>query len=366
MSADKNKNHSPRRFAMRLIGRIMVDGGFISPQVLEAALKRQQETNDKIGEVLVRMGALSPIGLKAVLSVQKDLSSLEGSLRAAAGTREQLGQLLLKAARITTDQLDAALREQRDTGEPLGEILVRSGLLNKNELRAALTFQRHQGGDAPVSERFRLGELLVATEQISRQQLDYVIARKKNSPKKIGEILVEAGYLQPQQVNFGLRIQQKLVNAALIAALSMANIVGINTAHAGGASLEGKTTVSATVLERTSLRVLSQVQEVVVTDADILRGYVEIPAASRVHLKSNNVQGCLLTFEVLSAPDDAFNTYYVVLGGREVQLSKSGGWIHHAYVRGGVILNLDYRFSLSKDAQPGTYGWPLMVSVLSR
>ena len=365
LSVQKNKRRSGRRLTRRLSDKILVDGDFIPPRDLEDAMESQKETNEKLGEILVRMGALNPMELKAVRSVQSDLSSLEDALKAAAGIRERLGQLLLKAVRITPDQLDTALREQRDSGEPLGEVLVRLGLLSKNELRAVLTFQRHQGGEGPVLERYRLGEILVATEQISRRQLKDIIARQKISQKKIGELLVEAGYAQPRQIDCGLKLHKKLVTAALFAALSMANILGVGSAHAGSSSTSAKINVSARVLERTSMRILNQAQEVVITNADILRGYVEIPAASRIHVKSNNVQGCFPAFEVLSALNNVFNSFNVVVGGREVQLSKSGGWIHQPFVRGGITINLNYRFALSKDAQPGTYNWPLMVSVLS-
>lgn len=261
LSVQKNKRRSGRRLTRRLSGKILVDGDFIPPRDLEAAMKSQKETNEKLGEILVRMGTLNPMELKAVRSVQRDLSSLESSLKAAAGIRERLGQLLLKAVRITSDQLDIALREQRDSGEPLGEVLVRLGLLSKNELRAVLTFQRHQGGEGPVLERFRLGEILVATEQISRRQLKDIIARQKISQKKIGELLVEAGYAQPRKIDCGLKLQKKLVTAALFAALSMANILGVGGAHAGSSSTSAKINVSARVLERTSMRILNQAQE---------------------------------------------------------------------------------------------------------
>jgi hypothetical protein len=97
LRVQNNKHRSGRRLTRRLCGKILVDGGFISPRELEAALKSQKEDNNKLGEILVRMGALNPMELKAVLSVQRDLSSLESSLKAAAGIRERLGQLLLKA-----------------------------------------------------------------------------------------------------------------------------------------------------------------------------------------------------------------------------------------------------------------------------
>lgn len=366
MDIHKNKSCLTARIKKRLTGTIMVDGTFISRRKLEAALKIQKETNLKIGEILVRMGALNPMELKAVLSVQKELSSLESSLKAAAGIREQLGQLLLKAKRITSDQLDNALKIQHKSGEPLGEIFVRMGLLTKNELRAALTFQRHQGGEGPVLKRFKLGEILVATEQISRKQLKEIVARQKTSQKKVGELLVEAGYAQPRQIKFGLKLQRKLVTAAIIASLSLTNMLGVSSAHAESTSTNTKINVSARVLERTSMRILSQAQEVIITHTDIFRGYIEIPNASQIHVRSNNPLGYLLAFEVLSSSDNVFDSFNVAVGGQDVRLSKSGGWIHQPFIKGGVTINLNYRFMLSKDAQPGTYNWPLMVSVLSK
>src|SRR3990172_2771531 len=121
----KNKPQSDCRATKRLLGQILIDGEFVSPAVLEAALERQKETNKQLGEILLSMGALSPLDLKAALSVQKDLASLEDSVKAAAGVREFLSDLFVKAKRITADQVEAALKEQQKTGEKLGEILVR-------------------------------------------------------------------------------------------------------------------------------------------------------------------------------------------------------------------------------------------------
>jgi hypothetical protein len=191
---------------------------------------------------------------------------------------------------------------------------------------------------------------------------------QKISKIKIGELLIEAGYVQPHQIDHGLKLQQKRVTAALVAALSMANVVGVQEACAGssaGSVASAKVTISARVLESTRMQILNQVQELVVTDADIMRGYVEVPSASRVTVKSNNPSGYFLSFEVMSGTDAIFHTVKVIVGGRDVQLSPGGSWIPQPYNRGGVTTDVSYRFALGKSARPGTYSWPVMISVQS-
>ncbi len=355
------------RATKRMLGKILIDGEFIPASDLEAAVAQQKNTNDQLGDILVRMGVLDPVDLKAVLSIQKDLACFEDAVRAAAGVRLLLGELLIKAKRITQEQLDDALREQQTTGEKLGGVLLRLGLLRENELDAVLAFQRHQCGEAPASDKLRLGELLVATGQVTRDQLEDVLNRQKRSKKKIGDLLIEAGYVQPHQIDRGLRLQQKLVTAALVATLSLSQVIVAGEAHAGSPVVSAKIGITATVREHTSIQVLNQVQELVITNADIQRGYVEAPSATRISVKSNNPAGYLLTFEAMSSPYSLFNAVNVLVGGREVQLSSNGGgWILQPYVRGGVTQDVTYRFSLSKNTQPGTYSWPLMISAIAR
>jgi len=368
LTLKKKKGVPDLKVNKRLLGKILIDGDFVDRHAIESALARQKDTNEKLGEILRSMGELNSVDLKAVLSVQKELASFDESIKAAAGDRELLGELLLKAKRITPEQLSAALKEQRKSGGKLGSIFIHRGLLSEDELKAVLSFQQHQGNEAPASTAFRLGEILVATEQITRQQLEDVLTHQKLSKKKIGELLIEAGHVQPHQIDYGLKLQQKLVTAALIAALSMATLAGGREAFAGsstGPSTSAKISMTATVLEHTRMQILHQAQEFVITPADIMRGFVEVPAASRVAVKSNNPAGYLLAFEVMSGPDAVFNSVNVLVGGRDVQIPAGGGWIPQPYIRGGVTMDVSYRFALAKGAQPGTYNWPLMVSVQS-
>ena len=347
----------------KLLGEILIEGNFVAPEDVECALERQKLTNEQLGEILLGMGVMDSMDLMEVLSAQGDDTSLDFPAKTTSAARELLEALRHKTSRITREQLDSALEEQRRTGEKLGAVLIRHGLLDEGELNEVLSLQRFQADKVQSAGHLRLGEILIATEQITRNQLEDVLVHQKISKKKIGELLVEAGYAKPHQIDHGLKLQKKLLTAALVTAISMANVVGIHEAYGQSDTTSAKITVSARVLERTGLELLNQVRDLVITDADITRGFVEVPAATRIQVKSNNPDGCLLAFEVMNEPGAVFDAVNVSLGNREVQLSPGGGWIPQPYTEGGVTLDLSYRFTLAKNVQPGTYSWPLQVSV---
>ena len=356
----------PRRPARRLLGQVLVDGGFVSPGALARALEQQNRTNEMLGEVLVRMKAADPAEIAAVVSIQSDLASLEDVVRSAAGARQFIGELLQRARKVTSEQLEHALSEQRRTGEKLGEILVRRGVLTRGQLDAVLMFQKCQAGEAPSSVRFRLGEILVATGRITREQLEDVLSRQKLTKKNIGDLLVESGAVAPHQLARGLRLQEMLVTAALVAVLSLADVAAAQEMPKGGArpaTGSARIQVTATVPSRATLRVLHQERTLVVTTEDVARGYVDAPAASRIEVRNNSRGGCLLVFEGVAGPDAPFGRVSVRGLGRDVEIGPGGGFVPHSYAPAPVTEELSYRFSLSRDARPGTYPWPLQVSV---
>jgi hypothetical protein len=208
----------------RLTGQILTDGDFIRYNDLDRALEEQKKTNKMLGEILVQMGLIDPADLKAVLSFNETLTSLEDTLKLAAGVRRHLGELFIQAKQITQEQLDLALQVQKRSGQKLGKVLVQLGFVTEGELDAVLKFQQNQNLEKPAQGRLRLGELLVATDVISRKQLEDALSRQKVSKKKIGEILVEAGFLSPGQLLKGLKLQSRLLTAALVAILSLAPV----------------------------------------------------------------------------------------------------------------------------------------------
>ena len=149
--------------------------------------------------------------------------------------------------------------------------------------------------------------------------------------------------------------------ASSFGASSMALLMIAPTPDAAIAD-QAKVTVSATVLKHASLKVLAQPAAVVVTAADIERGYVDIPAPAQVAIRSNSARGYMLDF----ANDGEFINRILVKGlSTDVQLSPAGGAVMQPYSGHGTrtTLDLGFRFMLAKSAQAGTYPWPLHLSV---
>ena len=209
--ADEVKNiiELSLRRTKRPLGQIRLDGGFISKPDLDKAVGIQKATGEPLGAILVRIGAIDPVELKVVLSAQPRLSSLDDALKAASGQRQMLGELLLLARRITPAQFEEAFSEHKDTGCKLGTALVRLGHISETELEAILKFQERQGDEALRTAGLRLGDILVAAERITYEQLNDALARQQKANKKRGNVLVEAGDVENIHVAQGLTPQQK-------------------------------------------------------------------------------------------------------------------------------------------------------------
>lgn len=342
----------------RPLGRILIDGAFIEPDILDVALAEQMRTNKLLGDILVDLGALDRAELEVALWVQRDFSTVEGAVRAAAGVRRMLGELLFAAHRITQDQLNAALDEQKRAGGKLGEVLVRLGFLDQRELDITLSFQDRLG-EGKIPSCLSLRELLVSAGYITHEHLQDALVRQCGCDKELGEVLVEAGYARQDHIDQGLRIQEKLVTAALIAALSLAPVVEAAAAQVAAHAMSTQISVSATVLARASLHVLRQPAELVVTEVDIQRGFLDVDAGSLVEIRNNSRAGVYMTFEARGLP---FREALVRGFGREVALGPNGGIITH-HITGTSIVALSYRFIFDGSSQAGTYAWPFSISV---
>ena len=128
-------------------------------------------------------------------------------------------------------------------------------------------------------------------------------------------------------------------------------------------SNEVRLSVTATVLKHASLKVLAQPASVVITAADISRGYVDVPSPAQVAIQSNSQEGYMLMF----ASEGGFMRQTLVRGlGHDVQLDMAGGGIARGPEGRGMAkatLDLGFRFVLSESAQQGVYPWPMRLSV---
>jgi hypothetical protein len=341
----------------RLLGTILVDGGFVVSEDVERALEDQIRSNQLLGEILVRMGVIDKVDLEVVLSIQRDLVSLEEALKLAGGVKQLLGDLLVQARRITPDQIEHALKEQQRTGEKLEEIFVRLEIISKQELEGLLAFQQHQS-DPERAIRLRVGQILVDSRKITHEQLHYALRKQQLSPhKKLGEVLVEEGYVTHEEVSRGLRLQRKLLTAALVAILSLCSPVNPLFEHSEASSADERTPAIETAAAYATLKVVYQTPELVITYSDILHGYVEVKSASRIEIRSNAF--FFLRFDGLRKP---FKEVQILGFGRDLLINTKGSSLFLRDIRGFATFELTYIFILSKDAQPGTYVWPIEIS----
>lgn len=175
--------------------------------------------------------------------------------------------------------------------------------------------------------------------------------------KKLGKSPVENELVDMEAITRGVRLQRMLARAALTAALSLSFLPVAAVAEAG--SFSTVVNVSAVVLAHANLNIIRQPAELVLTDADVRRGYVELDAASILELKNNSRAGCLLSFSAHGLP---FQETSISVMGRTVVLRPDGGLVTLP-VTGKTTVALSYRFVLSEGTRPGTYAWPFSLSV---
>lgn len=210
--------------------------------------------------------------------------------------------------------------------------------------------------------QMRIGDILVAMGDITRNQLDDALVRQENSGRQLGAELVAAGCLTPARLANGLQLQR--IRAPAMALALAFGTLAVNLPAAAADSDNATVAVSANVVRHASVRMLSAAQTVSIAAADIARGYVDIPLPSRLEIRSNSPNGYLLAIE--SAADYARGTEVRGLGDT-VSFGPFGGVVNVKAGGAGMRLipvELHFRVLLSDAARPGIYPWPLQLSVM--
>ena len=129
---------------------------------------------------------------------------------------------------------------------------------------------------------------------------------------------------------------------------------------------EGNTTrlnVTARIASFFRLQILQQAPALTITADDVARGYVDFNAASSFFVATNTLDGYRIAFRALG------NVYRnVIVTGLQAPLeliAGAGNELRVASTAGRTDYRLNYRFILQPDAQPGSYPWPLEISVRS-
>jgi hypothetical protein len=201
----------------------------------------------------------------------------------------------------------------------------------------------------------RLGELLLAQRAITKGQLAAALERQKTSGRRLGEELIHAGVVKRSVVSRALRVQRRFMIGAMVT-------LGVSTIqHDVEAAVRSQIAVTATVPARAISEQQTQLAELTISAADIARGYVEIPAASRLRVSANNPDGYAVDF-FPRLP--IFKSVTVSSSSATARIGAEGGTM---IVRGQhgmkMLLDLSYRFELGENVAPGSYAWPLALSV---
>lgn len=328
---DRRRMLSPAAQRRIRLGKLLLDAGLTTRKSLAAALRKQRRSGEKLGDILVRAGALDPRELRNALALQDGLSDPACVVKMAGMLRESLGELFGR---------EGAMAMQGLATMAVGHEPPVSGLQSSVPLM--------------------LGELLVTGGHLTRPQLAEALQRQQGEKKKLGEIILEAGYADRGAVQWGLRLQQKLVRAALIAvvSLSVATVGMTNDAWAGSAALDTQIQLNARVLPYARLTVVRQQSFLTITADDVRRGYVDVPDGSQIELRNNSRDGCLLLIE-----SNGFPYEEVIVSGldRDISIGRSGGMVM-VPMMGTRQAALRFRFVLGKQATAGTYDWPLYLS----
>jgi hypothetical protein len=318
----------------------------------------------EIDAILSVAGIVAPPGLLNGMDVESDLGRLDDVLALAAGGRQRLGEMLCGAGRITAVQLEEVLVEQAQTGRKLGDLLVERGAVTARERDIVLEFQRRQARPAPPAGKLQLGEILVRTRQITRGQLDEALRRQAISGRRLGDELVAAGHLREGQIEGGLLLQRKLVTYALTLAMTLASVAMPRTARADAPKPASvKLQIAARVAGFFRLQVQHQAAGLTLARRDIERGYIDVPAGSRFSVATNTRDGYVVDFFAIG---DLFRAVLVHGLSSPVELNADGGSVtvvHAGNHSSGAAHELAYRFMLRPELQPGTYPWPLALSV---
>ena len=138
--------------------------------------------------------------------------------------------------------------------------------------------------------------------------------------------------------------------STLIAALAAAPLAADETS--------ATMTVTARVLARAVVTIEQQPAEVIVTSADISRGWVAVEQSLDVRVRTNSRQGYLLQAAKTS---DAFAAVELAFGDTIMNVSEES-WVARPAVDGGDVLRMQVKMRLAPGATPGRHPMPVSVS----
>lgn len=222
------------------LGNIAYEKELITREQLDEAVETQKQTSGLIGRILVEQGALSETDLAKLLAGQADipfaedlsdapiterisssLLRLDAVQFSAVPYKEQQGNLVIAIADprkipdveaivqrplsfvcSPEDAIQARIDEMyaSDKGR-LGETLLRGNKLKREQLRKALDEQSKLGKVKP------LGEILVDLGYVEPDDIEDALSRQRSGGGKLEDTLVQSGKISPDMLAQSLAMQ---------------------------------------------------------------------------------------------------------------------------------------------------------------
>ncbi|MCX7982831.1 MAG: hypothetical protein N2572_07985 [Syntrophales bacterium] len=209
----------------------------------------------------------------------------------------------------------------------------------------------------------KLGEILVEIGATTPDKIEWALKKQEKikKKKKLGEILIEEGVVDTHSIRHALMIQSFVTIVALMTSFFVSHISDTVT-PAYGESRMKPLEVAVKVRPHWSIKVKYQVQSIQVSEADVKRGYVDVPHATGIAIRDTSRSGFLLLFEGLEKPFKSVSVQGLP-GAGEIFITSKHALIHQPNKKTSIDLDLSYRFYLTEDAKPGEYSWPITVTL---
>jgi hypothetical protein len=146
---------------------------------------------------------------------------------------------------------------------------------------------------------------------------------------------------------------KKAVMAGVIGA------IGMSMASVVDAGSKASVQITATVQPMITQTLVQQENALVVTQENVKNGYVDVPTATVLQVRTNSRDGYFLTFELNG---QIANEVWIMDGHKTTVLTGSIGAVHQSSSGPSTqVKKVSYRFLLNPDTQPGLYTWPVNV-----
>lgn len=139
----------------------------------------------------------------------------------------------------------------------------------------------------------------------------------------------------------------------LIGALALASV---SHASAAGSKLH----VTVVIRPHASVAVLHCAESLVVTQADVQRGWVASASPMLLAVRANHADGVAVE---LGLGLDSVVSAQVLGSALSATVGREGGRLLLPSSPGEQRLELDFRFGLGPLARPGRFAWPVRLSV---